>query len=458
MRRKANLLICLLLFAAALPVSAGLSREDKQALVRGEYLAKAADCAGCHRSSEPGTAPYSGGLAIKTPMGAIFSTNITPSIRYGIGKWSEAEFQRALTEGRRRDGALLWPAMPYSAYSGMSESDLHALWIYFRYGVAPVEHSAPETRLGFPFNWRGVMWLWNQRYLKTPAPIAPVVTPEQKRGYYLVEVLGHCSACHSPRDALQGEVSDHRFSGASVAGWHAPNITADPISGIGDWRDDELVNYLRHGHAPGKGSASGGMAEVVSYSLRWLNDDDLRAMVSYLRLIPAHHDSRDQQAAWRYAGHSNTPLNASNQAGETLWMSACATCHRDDGAGTMEGHFPTLRHNTTSGASQPDNLVMTILEGTRRQNGQAESVMPAFGHKLNDQQIADLTNYVRTRFGQGDQAQPVSAAFVAQQRAGGEKPLLLRALPWLTGGIVVLVILITGGWLWRRTLRVRNHQ
>lgn len=422
---------------AASPLQAANPQPDPALLAKGAYLARAADCNACHRGATPGSADYSGGVAIATPMGDIIATNITPSKRSGIGNYSEADFKRAVGEGLRPDGEPLYPAMPYSAYQGISDEDMHALYVWFMHGVAPVDNQPRQTRLGFPWSVRSLMRLWNPLNARLAPPPAGANTPQLKRGYYLTEVLGHCSACHSPRNVMMGERMQQRYAGASLGGWYAPNITADPVSGIGTWCDKELKQYLRTGNVPGKASAAGGMAEAIDHSLRHLTDDDLDAMVAYLRQIPAVRNSADTVAAWAHPPKSH--VSQADNAGEALYQRACATCHRSGGEGAYRAVFPPLTANSTTGRHSPDNLIMVILDGVEREGTFAPLTMPGFRDTLNDEQIAQLTNYVAHRF--GNPAIQVSARDVATQRNGGAKPWLLVLLPWLSALAGVLVVL-----------------
>lgn len=418
-----------------LGLCATVQASQETLLARGQYLAQAADCSACHRAPEPGGSDYGGGSAIATPFGIIYAPNITPSVKYGIGQYDETDFKRALTEGVRRDGSHLYPAMPYSAYRGMTETDIHALYVWFHTGVAPEHRPTPQTALPFPLSVRGLMALWNPLNANLPDPVTPLSTPQLQRGYYLVEVLGHCSACHSPRNLMMGEKQAQRFSGAMLSGWLAPNITADPLSGIGGWDDTELITYLRYGQVAGKGSASGGMAEAIDHSLRHLTHADLQSMVAYLRKIPAVKETGVTTPAWRYSGASSS---VSDSPGKALYQASCATCHREDGRGAYDGSFPGLRHNTTTGGQHPANLVMVILDGVIRHNGSGSISMPGFRETLNDQEIAALATYVVQQFGNPEQS--VSADFVASQRKAGNPAPWIAALPWITG-IVLLVFI-----------------
>ncbi|KAF1052475.1 MAG: Fructose dehydrogenase cytochrome subunit [Stenotrophomonas maltophilia] len=447
--------------------SAALADDPAQAALieRGRTLAVAADCQACHRSKDDAQhLPFSGGYAIDSPMGAIVASNITPSLSQGIGHYSEAQFAAALRDGVRANGAHLYPAMPYTAYRGLSDADVQALYAYFMHGVTPVDQPVAETRLAFPFNQRWLMAGWNLLFLKgQPAAAAPVDT--LARGRYLVDNLAHCGTCHTPRNALMAESAGSYLGGGSVGGWYAPNITSDPVSGIGAWSDADLLGYLRDGHASGKGQAGGGMAEAVEHSLRHLPDADLQAMLAYLRQVPPIRDASQQAQRSSFKGDTSTlasleaPLertpaaltDASSLDGERLYNGACASCHQPDGRGTAEQFYPSLSHNSATGDSRADNLVMAIAQGVERETNGYKVSMPAFAGQLSDAQIAAVSNYVLQRF--GNASLKVDAQRVAELRHGGPTPWLVRATPWLMGlaAVVLALILLLGGrWLRRR--------
>ncbi|MFV0548756.1 MAG: c-type cytochrome [Limnobaculum xujianqingii] len=451
-KQKRNLTLLLLIGALgmmAFPSHSSTSPDDPALLARGAYLARAADCNACHRGVAPGSADYSGGLAISTPMGNIIATNITPSEQYGIGRYSEEQFKRAVTEGIRADGTHLYPAMPYSAYQGISDADIHALYIWFQQSVPASDSPPPETSLSFPWSVRGLMAIWNPLNAELPESVASQKNPQTERGYYLTEVLGHCSACHSPRNIMMGEDMGQRFSGGDIGGWHAPNITADPVSGIGGWSDSDLSHYLKSGNLPGKGTAAGGMAEAVDHSLRYLSDSDISAMIAYLRQIPAIRNSDDLTPAWQHNQKPQTAGKIDHEA-ELLYQQACAACHRSDGEGAYNNTFPSLNANTTTGSTRSNNLVKVILDGVQREGAKSGGNMPAFGEVLSDQQVALLSNYVAHRF--GNPSSQVSASDVATLRAGGEKPLIVRLLPVFYGIAAVVIILLVALFL-RRSRR-----
>lgn len=455
----------------ALGLLAGVSHTARadDAVERGRYLSVAADCVACHTSPKQGK-PYAGGYAIASPLGEIWASNITPSTSHGIGNYTEADFAKAVREGVRKDGARLYPAMPYTSYAKLTDEDIHALYVYFMQAVAPVDEEARTTELPFPFSVRSSMAVWNLLFLdKTPFKPDPAQSAQWNRGAYLVEGLAHCSSCHSPRGLMMQEVGGKAFAGGSLGDWYAPNITSHPISGIGGWTDDELAQYLKTGRAEGKGQAGGGMAEAVTNSLSKLRDEDISAIVTYLRTVPAVADKNATRAAFAWGDAATAPgepairgTDAPIASGAVLYSGLCASCHGSRGEGSNDGYYPSLVHNSTVGMVRPQNLVATIIGGIDRQVDGEHVLMPHFSEgsyvqALSDADIAAVATYVRTTFGPGDQ---VTEAQVALIRDGGEKPLLAKIarlwLPLLILGLaafVVVILLVRRAWTRRKQRR-----
>lgn len=455
----------------ALGLLAGVSHTARadDAVERGRYLSVAADCVACHTSPKQGK-PYAGGYAIASPLGEIWASNITPSASHGIGNYTEADFAKAVREGVRKDGAHLYPAMPYTSYAKLTDEDIHALYVYFMQAVAPVDEEARTTELPFPFSVRSSMAVWNLLFLdKTPFKPDPAQSAQWNRGAYLVEGLAHCSSCHSPRGLMMQEVGGKAFAGGSLGDWYAPNITSHPISGIGGWTDDELAQYLKTGRAEGKGQAGGGMAEAVTNSLSKLRDEDISAIVTYLRTVPAVADKDATRAAFAWGDAATAPgepairgTDAPIASGAVLYSGLCASCHGSRGEGSNDGYYPSLVHNSTVGMVRPQNLVATIIGGIDREVDGEHVLMPHFSEgsyvqALSDADIAAVATYVRTTFGPGDQ---VTEAQVALIRDGGEKPLLAKIarlwLPLLILGLaafVVVILLVRRAWTRRKQRR-----
>lgn len=438
---------------AASSSSPAASSDASDIMARGKYLSIAADCIACHTA--PKGKPYAGGYAIASPMGTIWSSNITPSAKDGIGSYTEAQFAQALRVGVRPDGSHLYPAMPYVSYAQMTDADVAALYQYFMKGVAPVDTPAPETKLPFPFNIRAAMAVWNLMYAPSHTGFTPEAgkSAQYVRGQYLVTALEHCAECHTPRNFMMALDTSRSLSGGQVGSWYAPNITADPVSGIGGWSDQDLYAYLKTGHVMGLAQAAGPMAEAVQNSLQYLNDADLRAMVTYLKQGAPVRDINDAQARNTFGEAAPKPEAALTGAqnvgmtnpGWTIYSNTCAACHGAQGQGSAD--YPSLFHNTATGAQNPNNLIATILFGVHRTvNGKAVD-MPAFGpdasftERLSDQDVADVSNYVLNTF--GNPSQVVSAADVQTLREGGPPSALVQAAQMgIPLAILVVLILI----------------
>ena len=460
-------------FAQTAAAGTTSTSADAALIEKGHQLAIAADCMACHTALDGGK-PFAGGYGIASPMGQIYSSNITPSKTAGIGNYTEAQFARALREGVRADGARLYPAMPYTSYSGLSDGDVLALYTYFMHAVKPVDDPAPATDLPFPFGMRIAMAGWNMLFLTNKRFEAdPARDAQWNRGAYLTNVLAHCSACHTPRNALMAEDFGRNLGGAQLGAWYAPNITSDPVSGIGAWTDDELVSYLKTGRAPGKNQAAGPMAEAVQNSLQYLSDADLKSIVTYLRSTKPIRDERESAPAFTH-GHAvsseatlrgTSALNANGTltTGAALFSGYCASCHQANGKGSPSQAYPSLSNNTATGSRNPSNLIAAILYGVDRDAGGQHVLMPSFGEDsyvqpLKDDQVAAIANYVLAQYGNADVT--VTPDDVAVVRSGGPVPLLVRARPLMLAGPVVVVLLIALGIMVRRrrTRRVAPGQ
>jgi mono/diheme cytochrome c family protein len=393
--------------AAALPAllfaswSIGTAPDARQTQVqRGEYLARAGDCISCHTTQ--GGAPYAGGYRLDTPFGYVLSSNITPDPDTGIGRWSFDDFYRAMHHGVNKDGQDLYPAMPYDFYSKVTRADVAAIFAYLL-TVQPVRNEVAANHMEFPFSLRSTMGVWRELYFKEgafkPDPARP---PAWNRGAYLVEGLGHCSGCHSPRNVIGGIEKGKDFTGAVIDGWFAPDLTTDIATGLGAWTVDEIAAYLKTGVAKGRTTAFGPMAEVVQNSLSYLTDADLRAMAEYLKAIPP-------DSGLRTGRPRPDPARAQ---GAALYMGYCSGCHQATGAG-IAGAFPPLAGNKAIVAPDPGNVLQAVLLGVPAQFG--HGAMPSFAAQLDDQQIAAIANYVRSSW--GNSAPPnATAATVAKLR------------------------------------------
>ena len=393
---------------------------------RGAYIARTADCMACHRED------YSGGVAIETPIGSIYSTNITPSQRYGIGNYTETDFKKALQKGRAPTHQL-YPAMPYPSYHGMADADISALFAYFQ-TVSPVEE-APEktTKLPFPLNIRTLMLAWNVINVPSTENRAGL-TQNQQRGEYLVNNLEHCGTCHTPRNLTQGLDKDKYLSGAPLGKWYAPNITPDNDSGIGRWSEGDIVTYLRTGMLDKRAYAGGPMAEAVAHSTRYLSDGDLSAMAAYLKVVPIiktddyvipvdtlrlpnpvsssiTYNLIEQKDYLAQAKATNAGVNNNDRnSPKALYLAACASCHGVDGYAQPDARYASIVGLSSIRRVKPDALINVIAYGAKGALNTAPK-MPGFEKELTHAQIASITNYVRINFG-GLPSSNVSAADV----------------------------------------------
>lgn len=452
--------------AESLPLAAPSDHQTGVDLIaRGKYLAIASDCAACHTDPDSKKV-FAGGYAIHSPMGIIYSSNITPSKQFGIGNYTEEQFSRAVRDGVRGDGSYLYPAMPYPSYAGLTDADIHALYAYFMHEVKPVDEQPQQTALNFPFNMRFSMAGWNLLFLHNK-PFKPQEDHDAtwNRGKYLVDTVEHCSECHTPRNALMAlQGGDALYSGAMLGSWHAPNLTSDPVSGLGSWSDKDLAQYLQSGHVDGKAQAAGPMAEAVTNSLQYLHDDDIKAIIAYLRTLPPVRDPSQTKAAADFGTVSNTdtatrgihPISkflSADASGQTLYDAACSSCHQPDGKGTQDGFYPSLVHNTTLGGSSPDNLVSAILFGVQRTVNGKSVLMPAFGpysdvQALTDKQVATLSNYLLKQYGNPQLS--VTEEDVKTIRQGGATPLIAKiAAPASLGAGLIVLILVVLLVVWR---------
>jgi mono/diheme cytochrome c family protein len=364
---------------------------------RGAYLARAADCLVCHTTQ--GGKEYAGGLGFKLPFGMLYSTNITPDKETGIGNYTDQDFLNAVHRGIRRDGARLYPAMPFTSYTYVSDADALAIKAYL-FSLPPVRAVASENTLMFPFNQRWAMNFWSVLF-NPDTRFEPDTSksPEWNRGAYLAEALAHCGECHTPRNLAFALDNRKKFAGALTAGWRAFNISSDKTTGIGAWSDVDLISYLSIGHAVGHGTASGPMGEAVDQSFSQLAPEDIRAVVAYLRTVPA-------TASTDLPGTLAPPAPASHRdgggtldpRGKIVFEGACVSCHGWTGESAISP-FATLTGAWAVNDPGATNVAQIVISGTKRHTPAGAVSMPAFGNAYSDAEIAAVANYVTARFG-----------------------------------------------------------
>ncbi|WP_036596067.1 c-type cytochrome [Ottowia thiooxydans] len=358
---------------------------------RGAYLARAANCASCHTAR--GGEVYAGGKALPTPFGLVFAGNLTPDNETGIGRWSADHFWRALHHGRSRDGRLLYPAFPYTEYTHVTREDSDALYAFLR--TVPAVHQPNQAHdLRFPYRTQAALAVWRALYF-SPGEFEPerAKSAEWNRGAYLVRGLGHCAACHAPRNAMGATQNNLGLDGGlmPMQNWYAPSLASPAEAGVQDWSMQEVVDLLKTG-VSAKGAAMGPMAEVVYSSTQHLSEADLQAMATFLRELPPHAP----------APQPNTHVGSTvRELGAKLYKAQCAECHGDSGEG-RDGIYPALAGHRTITQASSANLIKIIVHGgfppTTSGNPRPYG-MPPFGQSLNNEEIAALSSYVRSAWG-----------------------------------------------------------
>ena len=402
----------------ALLLTLNVAGADEALIERGKYLATAANCLTCH--TRDGGEDYAGGLAFTTDYGTIYSTNITPDPETGIGGYSEDDFEQAMRSGVRRDGKHLYPAFPYTAFTGMSDEDVSALYAFIM-SLTPVKATTPENDLGFPYSQRWALGMWKWRsFDEGRFEPDPEKSAEWNRGAYLVEAVAHCGACHTPRKSLGAEDKDLAYTGGMykdrvsrrdgrLINWSAPNITpAD--SGLKHWTEDDLSDYLKFGYSSRAG-VFGPMNKVIMNSTRHLEEADTRAMATYLLDLPALE-----------RGDSSTADAETLRVGELQYDIHCGTCHLPTGLGSRDTGPPLLGSPVTL-APEPEALINVTLYGAEYpatppsehwQENRFWDEMEGFGPKLSDENAAALLTYIRSAW--GNDASAITPEQVAAQR------------------------------------------
>ncbi|CAB3700118.1 MULTISPECIES: c-type cytochrome [Achromobacter] len=398
---------------------------DAQMIKQGEYLSRAGDCIACHTAKDG--KPFAGGLGIESPLGTIYSTNITPDKETGIGDYTYEDFDRAVRHGVAKDGHSLYPAMPYTAYAKVTPDDVKALYAYFMHGVQPVKQANKDTDISWPLSMRWPLGVW--RWMFAPdavsGPAASDLTGADReallRGQYLVEGLGHCSTCHTPRGfalqekALTAADGSAFLSGGVVEGWLAKNLRGDMADGLGSWSKEDIAAFLKSGRN-GHSAAFGGMAQVVGDSTQHLSDADVNAIAAYLKSLPPVN--KDATQALAYDDSVAQALRAGKDKGDgaMAFLNNCAACHRSTGKGYSET-FPQLALSSTVNSADPASLIHIVLKGAQMPGTAAAPTayaMPGFDWRMTDKEVADVVTFVRSSW--GNKAAAVSAADVAKVR------------------------------------------
>lgn len=437
--RRARLLIgvlCLLalLLASVAALLLALNRLDEaplatpatpfaatpQRVQRGAYLALAGNCAGCHTAR--GGASFAGGSGIATPFGTVYASNLTPDRRHGIGAWNSDDFWRALHNGRSRDGHLLYPAFPYPNYTAVARGDADALFAYLQ-SLPAVAQPNTAHALRFPYDRPAALMVWRAVFFR-PGTLReePSRSPEWNRGRYLVQGLGHCSACHAARNGFGASSEAQELGGGliPVQNWYAPSLHSGEEAGVADWSTDEIVELLRTGRSA-RGSVSGPMADVVFRSTQHLNDDDLRAIAVFLKALPrASRESAGTVAVAPAPARSQMSPAVDAQAmqrGAGIYRQRCADCHGEHGEGATGAYPPLAGNHAVQIAASPANLIQMVVHGgylPSTAGNPRPYGMPPFGPVLDDTEIAAVVTYVRNAW--GNTAPPVSTLDVLRLR------------------------------------------
>ena len=389
---------------ATRPAASNLS--DAARIEQGRYLALVGNCMGCHTAV--GGTPYAGGRALPTPFGTFYGPNLTSDSETGLGKWSADDFWRALHNGKGPDGQLLYPAFPYATYTQVSRDDADALFAYLR-SLAPVKQANRDHELAFPYDQRELVAVWRALYFRPGGDAAKAERGEGAagtaagaaagdaqfvRGRYLVDGIGHCAECHTPRNRLGALQRNASLSGAVIPGqsWYAPPLSGDPVTGLGKWSAEDIAELLQTGISR-RGSAAGPMAEAVHVGLQYVRDDDAKAMAAYLKSLPAQ--GLDARAV------GTAPSATVMETGRGLYEAQCTQCHKSSGEGVYPA-WPPLAGNLSVTAPDAVNAIKLVLRGGFSPSTAGHPQphgMPPFGQAMKDQDVAAVVSYIRNSWG-----------------------------------------------------------
>ncbi len=398
---------------------------DAQVIAHGKYVAEAGDCAACHTA--PGGKPFAGGLPIATPIGAVYTSNITPDAATGIGNYSYGDFERAVRRGVTPANGTLYPAMPYPSYARISNGDMQALYAYFKAAVQPVTQANRPSDIPWPLSMRWPVTYWRWFFAPNVAAVqtAAAADPVRDRGTYLVEGLGHCGTCHTPRGlgleekALTDADGANYLAGATVDNFVASDLRGDAMAALGSWTEDDIVQFLRTGRNA-QTAAFAGMTDVVEHSMQYMTDADLHAIAHYLKSLPAGSQTR-----YTYASAAGDALARGDVSarGAIDYLNNCAACHLSSGKGYVST-FPALAGNPVVNAADPSSLINIVLRGSTEpatDRAPTHFTMPPFDKRLSDHEVADIVTFIRSSWGNSGAA--VTPDEVAKLRAAPHAPI-----------------------------------
>jgi mono/diheme cytochrome c family protein len=391
-------------------VAGDIDKQDFKQIERGRYLTVVGDCAACHTLPGSGL-DFAGGRPIETPFGNLVASNITPDPQTGIGAWTENEFVDALQKGTGRDGAHLYPAMPYTYYTRITRDDALAIRAYLN-TVPAIYNQVNSDQLRFPFGIRASMIVWKKLFF-TPGTFQSTggKSDEWNRGAYLAEGLGHCGLCHTPKNFLGGDKASERLRGYALQGWFASDISGDPRRGVGGWSVDEIAAYLKTGHSR-TGAANGPMSETLNLSTSHMTEADLKAIATYLKDPPGGNGDQNQSVS----GAPDRAVMAVMKVGARIYADECSGCHTANGKGTA-GLFPALDGSAVVQQADPASLLHIVLRGARSvatDRAPTGAAMPEFGWLLKDDEVAAVLTYIRNSW--GNAAPSVTAGQAAKAR------------------------------------------
>jgi mono/diheme cytochrome c family protein len=401
-QRTGRAILLSLLLCSALAAGESTAQPSSEIIVRGKALVEAGDCASCH-TSDPAK-PFAGGRRISTPFGGVYAPNLTPDRETGLGRWSDEDFLRALRQGIAPDGSRYYPAFPYPYFTKLIREDILAIRAYLA-TLEPVRKATSPPELLFPFNFRVGMRVWNWLFLKPG-----IIMPDQargtawNRGRYLVEGLSHCGACHTPKNFLGADKRGQAFAGNRVDGMFAPRLDGAERGGLKSWSADDIAEYLQSGRNA-RSHAGQVMSEVVINSTSRMGDSDIRAIAVYLKSLPAGPPEPKV----------TPPSPAQMAGGEKIYRGACVACHEIDGSGAPR-IYPPLPGNANLQSADPLSTIRIILDGAETittPRAPNKGSMPGYA-KLSDQEIADVSTYIRNAW--GNAAPAVTAIDVARAR------------------------------------------